>query len=276
MGRTSRPYNTTTKQQNSTNQSKTIYHTNDETTTNTNIPRNEKQFNNNSESSPQPGTSKEYEKEYNIPPTSNKRKHISNPFKQHKQPQNKRRNNSIIEYIPTKLIYYMGQIGLQADSFIKRLLQNKQTLQKQLLKQTHYYDLLPETTETNDTIINWLEKLFISNDININEFFAKFILIQSRQLNKINTFIIKGPTNTGKSLLINALLKPLEPTLISRERDRSGFHLDQLPTAGYVLFEEPIIDNTNIGTWKLLMEGSELTTDIKNQSKEIIERLPFL
>ncbi|KAJ8875084.1 hypothetical protein PR048_022975 [Dryococelus australis] len=61
------------------------------------------------------------------------------------------------------------------------------------------------------------------------------------------------------------LTEPLQPTLISRERDRSGFLLDQLPNATCVLFEEPCIDKTIMRT----------NTDMKHQAKEITERLPI-
>ncbi|KAJ8876338.1 hypothetical protein PR048_020783 [Dryococelus australis] len=38
---------------------------------------------------------------------------------------------------------------------------------------------------------------------------------------------------------------------------------------------EPLIDNTNVGTWKLLLEGSPVTTDIKHGDKETIPSLPI-
>jgi hypothetical protein len=94
-------------------------------------------------------------------------------------------------------------------------------------------------------------------------------------LQKINTFILKGPTNTGKSMLLQTLLQPIQPVTISREKDRSSFHLDQLPSSSSVIVEEPIIENTTVGTWKLLMEGSTIQTDIKHQDKEDIHRLPI-
>lgn len=50
-------------------------------------------------------------------------------------------------------------------------------------------------------------------------------------------------------------------------------HLDQLPNSTSVLFEEPIIDQTTTGTWKLLLEGSPIPTDMKHTDKELIHRL---
>nr|CAD7569851.1 unnamed protein product [Timema californicum] len=92
---------------------------------------------------------------------------------------------------------------------------------------------------------------------------------------KINGFVIQGNTNTGKSMIIRLLTQDMEPTLISRERDITGFNYDQPPSATCALFEEPLIDNTSFGTWKLLLEGATIPTDIKHPDKEDIKRIPI-
>jgi hypothetical protein len=92
---------------------------------------------------------------------------------------------------------------------------------------------------------------------------------------KINTFVIQGPTNTRKTLLLSLLLHNTKETRIAREKDRSNFHLDQLPTSTSVIFEEPIIDQTTVGNWKLLLEGTPIPTDMKHSDKEIIPRIPI-
>jgi hypothetical protein len=75
--------------------------------------------------------------------------------------------------------------------------------------------------------------------------------------------------------LANILLSDTKATRIARERDKSNFHLDQLPNSTAVIFEEPIIDQTTIGTWKLLLEGAPIPTDMKHADKELINRLPI-
>ncbi|KAJ8871141.1 hypothetical protein PR048_027446 [Dryococelus australis] len=74
-------------------------------------------------------------------------------------------------------------------------------------------------------------------------------------------------------MLTRLMTQPMIPTLISRERGTRGFHLDQLPNATSVLFEEPCTDNTSMGEWILLLEGTPTNTDMKHQDKEIIEGL---
>lgn len=89
---------------------------------------------------------------------------------------------------------------------------------------------------------------------------------------KINTLVLEGPTNAGKSLLLDIIIKELQPEEIPRESDNSAFHLDQLPNA---TFEEPIITPSNVGTWKLLLEGKQIKTDVKHKDKEAIKRVPI-
>jgi hypothetical protein len=74
---------------------------------------------------------------------------------------------------------------------------------------------------------------------------------------------------------MNILLSDTKPTRIAQERDKSNFHLNQLPNSTAVVFEEPIIDQTTIGTWKLLLEGAPIPTNMNHADKELINRLPI-
>jgi hypothetical protein len=79
--------------------------------------------------------------------------------------------------------------------------------------------------------------------------------IKTQRYIKINCIRLQGPTNAGKSLIINSLIQVCKPEEIPRERENSAFHLEQLPIAAAALFEEPIITPIPVGTWKLLLEG---------------------
>lgn len=67
----------------------------------------------------------------------------------------------------------------------------------------------------------------------------------------------------------------MKPIIISRDKDRSSFHFDELPNATCIIFEEPKIENKTVGSWTILMEGNTLQTDIKHSDKEEIGRLPI-
>jgi hypothetical protein len=194
-------------------------------------------------------------------------------------------SNNITSYetfqrtLPTQTkIQLLKQLGYVGQNIIKTLIKIHTIEKLQNIKTHHFYDIMIhnfDASKAKQENIQWIQNLFTSNGINIDNFFSDFILIHSTAITKINTLVIEGPTNTGKSLLINLLLSDTHPTRIARERDKSNFHLDQLPNATAVVFEEPIIDQTTIGTWKLLLEGAPIPTDMKHADKEIINRLPI-
>jgi hypothetical protein len=175
-------------------------------------------------------------------------------------------------------IQLLKQLGYVGQNIIKTLIKIHTTETLQTIKTRHFYQLVLDNIDlsaVSTSNIHWLNTLFESNGIPIDTFFAHFIAIHSTNITKLNTFVLEGPTNTGKSMLINLLLSDTKPTRIARERDKSNFHLDQLPNATAVIFEEPIIDQTTVGTWKLLLEGAPIPTDMKHADKEIIHRLPI-
>lgn len=90
---------------------------------------------------------------------------------------------------------------------------------------------------------------------------------------KFNGLVLHGQTNAGKSMIIECMTEYIHPESIPRERDNSSFHLDQLPHATGAIFEESYITPTNVGTWKLLLEGSIIRTDKKHGDKQSIPRI---
>jgi hypothetical protein len=165
--------------------------------------------------------------------------------------------------LPTDVkIQLLKQLGYVGQNIIKTLIKTHTVESSQTIKTKHFYQIilynfcLQNVKQDN---IPWLNRLFSANNIPIEDFFSKFLAIHSTNITKINTFVLQGPTNTGISLLANILLSDTKPTRIARERDKSNFHLDQLPNSTAVIFEEPIIDQTTVGTWKLLLEGGSDT-----------------
>ena len=180
----------------------------------------------------------------------------------------------------------MREYGLSVDNYVQRLIRaNKHKNLKYykyvptaelLLNELHNYMDNHETIEDNfHAICDWLNYLCTENGIDLPEFLAWNACIKDMRYTKINTLVLQGPTNAGKSLIADALVSICQPEEITREKDNSGFHLDQLPEASAVIFEEPCITPVNVGTWKLLFEGKQIKTDIKHKDKEGIRRLPI-
>lgn len=193
---------------------------------------------------------------------------------------------NIIE--PEFKIQLMKEFGLNVDSYVQRIVRIERTRIQQLIKSKTLTEIMVEILneeyiknfkpgEDNskmENIIKWIEYMFKENNINIIHFLAWNEIIKTKRYKKINGMVLEGITNAGKSLILDNLLAMVKPEEIPRERDNSGFHLDQLPGAGSVLFEEPMITPVNVGTWKLLLEGKTIKTDVKNKDKEPIERTP--
>lgn len=177
----------------------------------------------------------------------------------------------------------LKDFGLQIDTYANKIIKNKKNQHTSRYKYESYEQITirdlkwkyAERLRERQEAIKWIYNLFYMNNINIIEFMAWITCIKNMTFIKINGMILEGPTNAGKSLIIDNIIRPLKPEEIPRERDNNGFHLDQLPFAACVIFEEPIITPTNVGTWKLLLEGKITKTDQKHRDKEAIERLPI-
>lgn len=179
----------------------------------------------------------------------------------------------------------MKMWGTRFESFAKSIINMQRTHDLQTKKNTPFIDLAFDyikkdiyiTPISRDEVLQayrWLTYVFTMNGIDMIEFFGKFLLIQDMALPKLNSFVLRGQLNTGKSMLLNLLLECVEPALIMRMGDASQFYLQNLVTAPAVLFEEPTITNMSINTFKLLMGGEKCATDVKNQNTHTIYRLP--
>ena len=179
----------------------------------------------------------------------------------------------------------MKMWGTRFESFAKSIINMRRTHDLQTKKLTPFYELalnyIKKDIQVNpisrDEVLQayrWITYVFTMNGIDMIEFFGKFLLIQDMALPKLNSFVLRGQLNTGKSMLLNLLLECVEPALIMRMGDASQFYLQNLVTAPAVLFEEPTISNMSINTFKLLMGGEKCATDVKNQNTHTIYRLP--
>lgn len=184
--------------------------------------------------------------------------------------------------IPTKN-QLLRDFGLQAETYAAKVIKNHKHKETNKYKYRSYDDIIYDEIggEWVDKLadraeaIEWIIYLFRSNNLDIIEFYTWLVCIKNMTFIKINGLVLEGHTNAGKSLIIDNTVGPLRPEEIPRERDNNGFHLDQLPFSACALFEEPMITPVNVGTWKLLLEGKQIKTDIKHKDKEGINRLPI-
>ncbi len=129
--------------------------------------------------------------------------------------------------------------------------------------------------ESKPENVEWLEMLLQENNIPVVNFLTWFIMIIDKKLPKINTFVIKGPPNTGKSMLINLLLQGYPQARISRQGELTPFYLQNLVSKPIGIFEEPRILPTTADDMKLLFGGEPLEVQVKNSDSEKLTRKPI-
>ena len=180
----------------------------------------------------------------------------------------------------------LKEFGLSVDNYVQRLIRTNKHEKAKYYKNVPftqlqiniiqtYMDTHAEYENTFYPCITWIHYLLQENKIDLIEFLTWAKHIKDKRYTKIKTLVLEGPTNAGKSLIADTLFNTCKPEEVSRERDNSGFHFDQLPEASGVIFEEPCITPINVGTWKSLFEGKQVKTDIKHKDKEGIRRLPI-
>lgn len=87
---------------------------------------------------------------------------------------------------------------------------------------------------------------------------------------KKRTLVFTGSSNCGKSILANAILKPIAPAYIQRDGGTNVHWLENLYRKSVILWEEPSIHMSNIEDVKLILGGETLIINRKN--KQLIER----
>lgn len=122
----------------------------------------------------------------------------------------------------------------------------------------------------------WLTQLIIENGINPALFVKSLIDILDKKHTKINAFILEGPTNTGKSLLCNLIIKPYTYGTASRRGDQTNFHMENLLHKSIAVMEEPRITGITVDDFKQLLGGEPFQVDVKYQEKDWLARTPTI
>ncbi len=146
------------------------------------------------------------------------------------------------------------------------------------IKKRHYFDVISDNMGgfiLKEEEKNWIMNLFVQNNINFVEFIAKFIVVREKQIEKLNSFAICGPTNCGKSMVIKWLTDVLQGETLIKQNDMNQFYFSKITNASSVIMEEPIIWGQNVNIYKTLLGGESHTTDRKYSDHKEIPRTPF-
>lgn len=114
------------------------------------------------------------------------------------------------------------------------------------------------------------------NGISFDTFIRTVVKIMDRQQPKMNTLLILGPSNSGKSIMLKRTLEPIVPfnCQIGAVGSASQFLWQRVAGSRAVFIEECRLDPSHIETAKLVFGGEPATVDIKCKPQQRAMRSP--
>ncbi|VUZ56641.1 unnamed protein product, partial [Hymenolepis diminuta] len=122
----------------------------------------------------------------------------------------------------------------------------------------------------------WLDNLFDANGIIPSEFINKLDRVMNRNDSKINSIVLYGPTNTGKSLLCKIMTEFLLTGTIIRRSENSNFAYENLLDRSVAILEEPKINAANVNDMKQLLGGESFEVAVKYKPMQFLHRIPVI
>ena len=120
----------------------------------------------------------------------------------------------------------------------------------------------------------FFDRWFEAQNISPIDFFASVILIGDKLLHKYNALLLRGCSNSGKSLLMRLIVQGYPIALIGRSGETSSFYLQPLLKKTAALFEEARITPATIDDFKLVFGGEDLDINVKGAPHEKLSRRP--
>lgn len=136
----------------------------------------------------------------------------------------------------------------------------------------------------DDDIMIWIYSHYLNiknefHDCQLDNFLmllACIDIILNKEVNKINSLLILGTSNSGKSLLVKSCIENLHHSSMTRTNSNNTFAFSDTLNKRVVCFEEPLIGPEKIDMVKLMFGGESTTIPVKYNTDEELERTPFL
>lgn len=122
----------------------------------------------------------------------------------------------------------------------------------------------------------WIDAIFKYNGIVPSEFISKLDRVMNKTDNKVNTIVLYGPTNTGKSLLCKVMTEFLLTGTINRRSENTNFAFENLLDRSVAILEEPKINAANANDMKQLLGGETFEVAVKYKPMQYLTRLPVI
>lgn len=114
------------------------------------------------------------------------------------------------------------------------------------------------------------------NNINIEQFKKDVKMIMEQGHKKINTLVLQGQSNTGKSLLAKLIIGGYNVGTVARTTESNNFIFQNLLGKTVGLMEEPFITKMTVNDFKQLLGGERMEIGVKHRDREWLERLPII
>lgn len=132
-----------------------------------------------------------------------------------------------------------------------------------------YYDI--------DTSLVWLRKILAFNGIEEATFIKSVNSVMNKTDMKINSIWLFGATNAGKSLICNSIVESARFYANIMEFDeRTQFPLNDAPGKRVLLINEPVIADKRIELMKNIMEGQDISINVKHKKGITLPRTPLI
>lgn len=183
----------------------------------------------------------------------------------------------------SEMLMLLTDLGTQWDQFVEGVAKILNQVRENNREECYMNIITSWIKETiGDTLHirpitqQWLTSLFAANNIDKINFISDFITIFDKEESKINALVLQGPPNCFKSQILRMLLAPVGAIPMTRTTaDNNSFWLQPCIGKRAILFEEPYILPARVNDWKLLLEGADITANIKNKDATTLERVPF-
>lgn len=114
------------------------------------------------------------------------------------------------------------------------------------------------------------------NNIDIPQFKKDIKMIMEQGHKKINTLVLQGPSNTGKSLLAKLITGGYNIGTVARSTESNNFIFQNLLGKTVGLMEEPFITKMTVNDFKQLLGGERMEIGVKHRDREWLDRLPII
>lgn len=125
-----------------------------------------------------------------------------------------------------------------------------------------------------NTNSNHIKHILNEQNIDIKLFTETVYKIITKQNGKKNTLVLEGIPNSGKSTIARSILEmfPSYGEIVNN----SNFMFQDLIEKEIGIWEEPIINETNVEKCKLILEGAKTAIDIKFKQPTTINQIPII